>query len=405
MAEAARPVEERERIVALDVLRGVALLGILIMNVQAFSMPSAAYTNPNAYGDLEGINRAVWVVSHVVADQKFMAIFSMLFGAGVCLFVDRAKAKGASAPKLHYRRTLLLLLVGLAHGYLLFYGEILTHYALCALWVFLFRNRSPRTLVIVAVILLMVPSAFSWFMGVSIPHMPPEAIEGMKVGWAPNAEQLAKTVAGMTGSFSEQFTTRARTTVMLQTVVFVMVLGWRITALMLLGMALYKTGVITGEKDDAWYRRLAMIGLPLGIALSSYGVWQNFAHDWTFEYSMFFGGIPNYWGSLGIALGYVALVMLAVRRGLLGRAQAVLAATGRMAFTNYIAQSLICLVIFNIFDLYGAMPRWQQALLVPAIWAAQLAFSTWWLTRYRYGPLEWLWRSATYGTIGQLRRS
>jgi uncharacterized protein len=400
----AQPVAERERIVALDVLRGFALLGILVMNVQAFAMPSAAYTNPNAYGSLEGIEGAVWIVSDLLADQKFMSIFSMLFGAGICLFADRAASKGARPARLHYRRTLVLLLVGVAHGYLLFYGDILTYYALCALWVYPLRNRSPRTLVIIAAVLFVIPTAVSLLIGSAVPHMPPEARQGMAAGWAPPPAELAAAVEGMRGSFVEQLATRARTTIVLQTVVFLLIFAWRITAMILLGMALYRSGVITGERDRGWYRGLALVCLPLGFAVCAWGIFENFAHDWSFEYSMFYGAIPTYWGSLPLALGYIALVMLVVRSGAFPRVQDRLADVGRMAFTNYIAQSILCVLFFNVLGWYGSTLRWQQVLVMLAIWALQLWYSPLWLRRYRYGPLEWLWRSATYGHVPPLRR-
>jgi uncharacterized protein len=401
---AAQPVAEGDRIVALDVLRGFALLGILVMNIQAFSMPSAAYPNPAAYGVLTGIDGAVWIVSHVLTDQKFMSIFSMLFGAGICLFADRAQAKGDSAARLHYRRTLILLGVGLLHGYLLFYGEILTQYSLCALWAFLLRNKSPRTLLVLAGVLVVIPTVITIFAGASIPFMPEEARQGMAAGWAPPPHEIAATVDGMRGSFLELLATRAKTTVLLQTLVFVVVLGWRITAMMLLGMALYKTGVITGERDVAWYRRVAAVALPIGLVVAAWGVFENFAHGWSFDYSMFFGSIPNYWASIPMALGYIALVMIAFKRRVLVRVQDRLAAVGQMAFTNYIAQSVICVLLFNVLGLYGEVSRAQQLLFVLAIWTLQLWYSPRWLSRYRYGPLEWLWRSATYGHAPPLRR-
>jgi uncharacterized protein len=403
-ATAAEPVAQADRIVALDVLRGFAVLGILVMNIQAFSMPSAAYPNPDAYGVLTGIDGAVWILSHVLTDQKFMSIFAMLFGAGICLFAERAQAKGASATVLHYRRTLILLAIGIAHGYLLFYGEILTQYSLCALWAFAFRNKSPRTLVIVAAVLVAIPTAISLLVGVTIPSMPEEARQGMSAGWAPPPHEIAATVEGMRGSFLEQLATRAKTTFMLQTLVFLVALAWRITAMMLLGMALYKTGVITGIRDVAWYRRVAAIGLPLGLALSAWGVYENFAHEWSIEFSMFFGSIPNYWASIPVALGYIALVMIAIREHRLVPLQHRLAAVGQLAFTNYIAHSVLCWLVFNVLGLYGEVTRWQQLLFVLAIWALQLWYSPLWLARYRMGPLEWLWRSATYGSAPLLRR-
>ncbi len=405
MTESAAPIRDSDRIVALDVLRGFALMGILIMNVQAFSMPSAAYTNPSAYGDLTGLNRAVWIASHLIADQKLMSIFSMLFGAGVCLFADRAQAKTGGSAKLYYRRTFVLLLFGFAHGYLLFLGDILVAYALCGAWVYLLRNRRPRTQVVVALVLLMVPTALTVMISGAVPKLPPDAVAGMSSGWAPSAEKLAAIVDGMRGSFLQQVITRAPATITLQTIVMLLHFIWRVSGMMLLGMALYRTGVLSASKDEAWYRRVAVVGLPIGWALSAYGVYFNFSHAWVFERSMFLGTVPNYWGSIAVGFGYLSLVMIAVKRGWFAGLQSRLAAAGRMAFTNYIAQSVFAVVVFNMFGLFGATPRWQQVLFIVAVWIAQLLYSPAWLARYRFGPLEWLWRAATYGHAPPMRRS
>lgn len=402
--QTATPVAERERIASLDVLRGFALLGILIMNIQAFAMPSAAYSNPAAYGDLDGVNGWVWILSHVFADQKFMAIFSMLFGAGVCLFSDRAIERTGRSAGAYYRRNLVLLVVGILHGYLLFYGDILFSYAMCALWVYLMRNRSPRTLLIVASLLLAVPLLINALMYMALPEFPPEAVEGMRAGWAPPADQLEKVVTGTRGTLSEQIAVRAQTTITLQTIVFLLFFVWRVSGMMLVGMALYKWGTFSAKLSGQTYTRIAMVGLPVGLAGSATGVHLNFANGWSLEYSMFLGASPNYLASIAVALGYVSLVMLAVQRNWLPRVQQRLAATGRMAFTNYLAQSLICTTLFNELGLFGDVERWQQLLVVVAVWALQLWYSPAWLARYRYGPLEWLWRTATYARAPALRR-
>src|SRR5258708_23123865 len=136
-----------ERIVPMDVLRGFALLGILVMNIQLFAMVEAAYDNPTAYGDLNGANFLVWLLSHLFADQKFISIFSMLFGAGIVLMWRKAERSGARPARLHYRRMGWLILFGLLHAYLLWYGDILYAYGICGLFVCLFRRKSPRTLI------------------------------------------------------------------------------------------------------------------------------------------------------------------------------------------------------------------------------------------------------------------
>ncbi|NQZ12499.1 MAG: hypothetical protein HRT35_35545, partial [Algicola sp.] len=159
----ASPIQQTTRINHLDILRGFALLGILLMNIQGFSMPGAAYLNPTAWGDLQGINLFVWSFSHLFADQKFMGLFSILFGAGICLFADRAEAKYGKSAALHYKRNLWLLLFGLIHAHFIWYGDILYSYALCSFWVYLLRNKSVRFLLISALLCLSIASLYSLF--------------------------------------------------------------------------------------------------------------------------------------------------------------------------------------------------------------------------------------------------
>ena len=144
VSTAPAPTRPAERIVAIDLLRGFALLGILIMNIQGFAMPAAAYGNPTVYGDLSGTNRWVWTLSHIFADQKFMTIFSLLFGAGILLITEKLDARGQRAWTIHYRRTFWLLIIGLAHAYLLWSGDILVIYALCGFWVYWLRKLRLR---------------------------------------------------------------------------------------------------------------------------------------------------------------------------------------------------------------------------------------------------------------------
>ena len=132
------PIEISDRIASLDVLRGFAVLGILVMNIQAFAMPMAAYFNPTAYGDLSGVNFFTWLVSYLFVDQKFLSMFSLLFGAGICLFADRVEARSGRSAGLHYRRMFWLLLFGLVHAYFLWSGDILVTYALCGSVLFFF---------------------------------------------------------------------------------------------------------------------------------------------------------------------------------------------------------------------------------------------------------------------------
>jgi uncharacterized protein len=392
------PTAPSERIIAIDALRGFAVLGILVMNIQSFSMIGPAYLNPTAYGDLTGINRWVWILSHLFTELKFMSIFSMLFGAGVLLFTQRIEARGRRAAGLHYRRTLWLIVIGLAHAYLLWYGDILVKYGMCALLLYLFRRVRPKRLLIVGLAVLSVSSLLYFMFGLSMPYWPPESTRGLLDAWQPSAERTALIVSAYSGGWLEQMTQRVPGALMMETMVFMIQTGWRAMGLMMVGMALFKWGVLSAQRSKRFYARLAILGLGLGLPVVAYGIVRNFAVGWSMGYSFFLGSQFNYWGSIGVSLGYVAVFMLVSRSSRFTGITRRLAAVGRMALSNYLLQTIICTTIMygHGFGLFGRVERWHQALIVIVIWIIQLAVSPVWLSHFRFGPAEWLWRTLTY---------
>lgn len=400
-------METGGRIVSLDVLRGFALLGILVMNIQLFAMPFAAYQNPTAFGDLTGINLGVWTLSHGLFALKFVTLFSILFGAGIALFADRIEARGGRPAGLHYRRMGWLLVFGMAHAYLFWSGDILVGYAVCGSVVYLLRRCRPRTLVVAGAALFSVASLVFLLLGavLSLPDIPDEAIQEVEAGWAPEGAELDAEIAAYRGSWSEQQPQRIQHTLAAQTSTLLLMLCWFSGGLMLIGMALYRSGVLSAERNDGFYARLATIGFLIGAPLIGFGIWWNFAGGWSWERSMFFGSQFNYWGAVPMALGYLGVVMLAARRRILPGFQMRLAAVGRMAFTNYLLQTVLCTTIFygHGLGLFGSVERYQQLLIVFVVWALQLWLSPIWLRRYSYGPLEWLWRTLTYGRLPRLK--
>ena len=394
----AAPVRAGERIAALDVLRGFAVLGILVMNVQSYSMITAAYFNPTANEKGAGIGFAAWLLSHVFFDTKFMSIFSTLFGAGMALMAERAAARNASATGVHYRRQFWLLVLGLAHAHLIWYGDILVPYALCGFILYSLRNLKPTKLLIAGFAMTAVTPLIFLFTAWSMQYWPPEVIEAMKPGWAPTAAAAQAEIATYRSGWLTQMPLRIGAALSLETFVFLIVFLWRSGGLMLVGMGLYKLGVLSARRSSGFYRRMAFAGFGLGMPIVIAGVVYNTHHDFAFEHSQFQGQTFNYVGSLGVFLGYVGLVMLAVQQGWLPGLQRRLTAAGRMAFTNYISQSVICTLIFygHGLGLYERVDRLGQIGIVLAIWALQLVWSPWWLARFRFGPLEWLWRSLTY---------
>lgn len=400
------PVKPKERILALDMLRGVALLGILLMNIQSFAMPAAAYFNPTAYGDLTGANRAVWTFSHIFADQKFMTIFSILYGAGIILITRKLEDRGQKSAGLHYRRTFWLLVIGLAHAYLLWYGDILVTYALAALVVYFFRKLSPRWLIVWGVLTLAISTGLQLFTANSLAFFPPEQVTAFAESWQPDAETIAWETAVYQGSYLDTFDHRIPASIEMNTASFLFWGMWRAGGLMLIGMALFKLGVLTAQRSRRFYATMALVGFAAGLPLVLIGLSRNFAADWSLTYARFVGVQWNYWGSLGVSLGYIALVMLAAKSARLQAALRPFAAVGRTALSNYLFQTIVATTLFYGygFGLFGQVSRVGQLLIVLAIWGTQLALSTLWLRRFRFGPAEWLWRSLTYGRFQPIRQ-
>ncbi len=406
MTEPPGPTTQAERIVSMDVLRGFAVLGILVMNIQSFAMIGPAYFNPNAYGDLTGLNYGVWLFSHLFFDMKFLTIFSMLFGAGIVLMSERAEAKGRKPSGLHYRRMGVLVLFGIAHGWILWTGDILYTYAMCGLLVYLFRERNPKTLILLGLTSIAIASLLNLMSQFSMPYWPEESVLGMKEMWAPTAAQVQAELGALGGSWTEQMAHRAPQILMMETFVFLFNLSWRAGGVMLLGMGLFKLGVFSAGLPARIYQKMILAAVLVGMPLILGGIWYQNATGWALE-TGFFGGIQfNYWGSIPLALGWIGLVMLFCQRAPGSWLYRSLASTGQMAFTNYIMQTLICTTLFygHGFGLFGTVERTGQILIVLGVWTIQLTLSPWWLARFRFGPLEWLWRSMSYGRAQPFRR-
>lgn len=399
------PVSAGERIVTLDILRGFAVLGILVMNIQAFSMIGAAYLNPSAFGNLEGANYLVWYLSHLFADQKFMTIFSMLFGAGIVLMWQRAQAVGRKSTGLHYRRMFWLMVFGLMHAYLLWHAEILFTYGFCGLFVYWFRKLRPTPLLIVGLIILSVSPALSLMAGYTMPFWPEEQLQEMESQtWRLSPEAIENEVSNFQGSWSQQMQSRVPAALGMHTGAMIFWSFWRVCGLMLIGMALFKLGVFSAARSPGFYLTWIVLAVVIGLPIVMYGAYRNFAEAWDLS-RFFFGGIANYWGSLFVGMGWVSVLMLACLSDGLQRTKQALGAVGRMALTNYIMQTIICTTIFygHGFGYFGEVSRVGQILIVFAVWVFQMPFSVIWLRHFRFGPFEWLWRTLSYMKLQPMR--
>jgi len=402
----AGPVTQRERLISIDVLRGVAVLGILMMNIQSFAMVGSTYINPTALGDLHGTNYNVWVVTYVLGDMKFMTLFSILFGAGIAMMADRQKSAGRSPAGLHYRRMVWLLVIGLMHAYLIWFGDILVTYAICGMVGYWMRRLPVWMLLAGGLLSISIGSSTSLTAGLTMPDWPESEVVELRESWTPDQEHIDEELAIYRGSWLTQMPHRAHAALGFQTFLFLFVFGWRAGGLMLIGMALYRMDILSAQRTSGFYLSMAMLALP-GLAIIIYGVLQNFAHDWAIEYSFFLGSQFNYWGSLLVALGYIGIVMLVCRAGIMSWLTSHLAAAGQMALTCYLMQSVICTLIFygHGFGLFGYLDRLEQMGVVVVIWIFQLVFAKWWLGRFRFGPMEWVWRSLSYWQRQPMRRS
>lgn len=401
-----KPTQATERILSLDILRGVAILGILIMNIISFSGIFPGYMNPMATGELTGIDEIAFMISQLFANQKFISIFSILFGAGIILMAERMESKGKSPATRHYVRNFWLLLIGLFHAYVIWHGDILVQYALCSIWVYLFRKKSVKTLLIWGGIFWFISILFALSAGLSMPYWEANEVAELCKGWQPSAEAIAAETAAFTGSWAEQFPVRAEQAFMLETFIMVWGLGWQVTGLMLIGMALFKSKVLSAVRTTNFYQRMAAIGIGLGLLFSIIGLQQNYAHGWACEYSFFLGSQYTYLSSLPMALGYIALVMLLCKGSLFETLNKWLTPVGRMALTNYLMQSVIATFIFygHGLGLFGTVGRAEQWLYILGIWAFQIVFSKWWLSKFKFGPMEWLWRSLTYWRLQDFKK-
>ncbi len=391
MSDAPGPTPPSERIVSLDALRGVAVLGILVINVRVFSMPETTLLNPTVYGDFSGVNYWAWLVGHVFAELKFITVFSALFGAGIVLFIESKNRKGQPALRLHYRRTAWLILIGLGHAYLLWYGDILVAYGVCGLALVFAHDWEPRTQAGLGLLFLLVTPTLEVFAGLTVGG---EAIASQ---WAPAEATLRAEVATYRSGWIEQLDHRVPTAIGRQTTGFLGGTFWRVGGTVLLGMALYKWGVLTGERSTRLYRRLVAGGV-VGVATVLAGVWYIEANEWSAGAALFWRQF-NYVGSLLVAGGYVGLVTLYARRRPDGPVTRAFAAVGRTAFTNYLLQTVVATTVFygHGLGLFGAVSRAEALGMVVAFWAIEILVSVAWLRRYRFGPVEWVWRTLTYG--------
>ena len=389
------------RYVCLDALRGFALLGILMMNAIAFAYPEIVYSNPFAAGPLSNADKLHWFLSELLFAEKFYALFAMLFGAGILLMAERAGDE-QQARRLHYRRMFWLLMIGMLHGYLVWWGDILVTYAIAGMIIYPCRYWRVRNLWILAVALQFAISLLYLLMYWGGSGMSPDELTETYLTFFPPASELTAEINANRGTWWEQASYRVASTVEYQTSYLIPLLV-RMSGIMLMGMALFKTSVLLAARSSRFYIIHLSLSLPTGWVLSATGAWLIVSTEFALPDSFSINRLWNLWGALFTAWGYTCVFMLFARQ-LEYRGESIgaaitsrLAPVGQMALTNYLMQSILCSLVFYGwgFGLYASLSRWQVTAVVVIIWVAQITWSRWWLARFYYGPAEWAWRSAT----------
>ena len=413
-APTALPTMSQERIPLLDVIRGFALLGILLMNIEYFQRPLLAMSqgfNP----EQTGLDYATAWVVYVFVQGKFYTMFSLLFGIGFVLFLDRAMQKSSSPRRLFVRRTLVLGLFGVAHMVFIWTGDILFTYAMAGFFLLLFATSAPATLWRWGLAFIVLPVAMVWLGVISIQAAvsSPEGSSMLDDMLAHQGHTELLINQGhqlyATGGFIDVMQFRlAEIAILYQVGNFIFVL-MTIVGTMLIGASLARSGVFTRPAEHPKLLRLMLvagilIGLPSALYTGLAGLSANMLMpDYTTATTFTVRTLAN----ITLCLTYMATLALlfthvaGIRRLLLK-----LAPAGRMALTNYLAHSIVFTSLFYGygFGLYGHYGRFSTTLMAVALFAGQLAFSHWWLQRYQYGPLEWIWRCAIYLRWQPLRR-
>lgn len=398
-----------DRLPMINITRGFAVMGIALMNIIAFSMPESAYVNPNAWGGESMADRVAWLASFVLVDSKMRGLFSLLFGASMILLMDRTEMAGGNGVKRNLIRCLWLLIFGLVHYLLLWWGDILCLYAVVGPIAMLIAGRQPMQLVKIAFL------AFALHFGIlglkmldihlALGAAQAESASAHAIAAGqrllegigqPGASGIMEEIAVYRGDWAGMIAHKASN-----------IWGWGITGLlymsldtlgfMLLGMAMLKGGFLSGKWSQEQYigtaRHCFIIGLPPMLVLGIWAWGTSFDAVTTFAV-VFAWSFPF---RIPLTVGYAALMMAIICKGaptsLLRRVEA----AGRMSLSNYLLTSLLMTALFYGWGLglFATIPRAQVYLFVLPLWTMMLVWSPLWLARFRQGPLEGLWRRLT----------
>lgn len=432
------PVQQKERIAILDVTRGIALCGILILNIYFFARPVEAMFNLHVCDEFSKPNIYTWYITNFLLEGSFRALFSMLFGAGVILLISRLEKSqsGLEPADIYYRRLIWLMIFGIIDAYILLWpGDILFDYAVCGLILFPLRKVSKKLLLGIAIFFICVMMFKSWLtererytlrnkgvQAIALQEQKQELTEIQKQDlekWNNFIEERKpenirkkadKEIESISGSYLSAFEYLTYWSRILDSTDFYDTMFFDVMIFMLFGMVFFKNGILTAEKPVWLYAVFLLAGYFLGIG---WGVVVGNAHLIAdFDFFAFKDLTPfpvNLYQvhRLFVAMGHIGLIMLLWKSGVFNWLLKPFANIGQMAFTNYLMQTIICNFIFlgPFLGYYGKFQRYELWYFVIGVWIFQLLFSALWLKFFSMGPLEWAWRSLTYWRIQSISKN
>lgn len=414
------PIESGERITALDIMRGIVLCGILLMNINGFGL-AHAYQDPTVAGGYEGWNRTTWIATNMFFEGTMRGLFSLLFGVGMFILLDRMDKRhaGIKGADIYFRRLTWLLFFGVLHAYLLIWsGEILFNYALMGFLVYSFRRLPPGKLVVIAAVLFCIGTFWNYMEYRGKVEMI-EQVEQAKVLTA-EGKELDRELKGATEEWQKIQEERSPESInafnegMRKGYFGVVAFNapevfkwktygpyrydlWDILSMMLLGIALFKWNILSGDKSVRFYFFMVMIGYAIGLTVNYFETTHILNNN--FSYLSFYETNTTYdLGRVGVSIGHIGLIMLLSKFNFLSWLKYALSSVGKMALTNYLMHSVICMVIFTGvgFGMFGKLQRYELLYVVLGIWIFQLILSPLWLRYFYFGPVEWLWRKLSY---------
>lgn len=414
------PLQNSDRIQSLDVMRGIVLFGILLMNINGFGL-AKAYEDPTVSGGSEGWDLITWITTNLLFEGTMRGLFSLLFGVGMFVLLDRLEKRGAGmeAANIYFRRLTWMLIFGLVHGYLLLWvGEILYNYALMGFLLFSFRNLVPKKLITIAIVLFSLGALWTYSdyknnvklmsqvalvktyksEGKALTRELMEADQKwQEIQWKRSPEYIANHVDNMHKGYFDIVSFLVPTNNNFNEHDSFRYDLWDVLSMMLLGIAFFKLKILTAEKSYRFYLTMVIVGYGIGLSVNYYEI--KTIMDSNFSILGFSKSYLTYdLGRVMVSIGHIGLIMILCKLLILMWLKNRLAAVGKMALTNYVMHSVICMFVFTGvgFGLFGKLQRHELLYVVFSIWIFQLILSPIWLKYFYFGPLEWGWRYLSY---------